>query len=283
MTRVSAGSTLTCSPMAAASDRGSAGRPGARGSKPEPSLSSVRRYSGCPPVSACSRRTTASSSDPVPSAAASDATSFRPRPASGICSRFCTLDSIRRAASSRRSPGPRCVTTVITGSTDSRRSMNVSASTDLRSAHCRSSMKIATGPVAACSLTTSSSLAPTANDETSGPVPPAGTTSRETRPAARSTWSTSPKSRSASAWSARAGSTVRPGPSASARQRRARAVFPSPGSPSMVTSHGCPAFTLATTSATRASSAARPTKTPSGGCRSCTRPPRSRQRCQRPG
>ena len=97
-------------------------------------------------------------------------------------------------------------------------------------------------------------------------------------PIARSSWSTSPKSRSASAGSARAEATLGPAPSASAsaRQRRASAVFPTPGSPSMATSHGCPASTLAMTSATRARSAVRPTKTPSGGgCRSRTRPPRS--------
>ncbi len=81
--------------MAAASDRGSSGRPGALGSKPEPSVSSVRRYSGCPPVSWYSRRTTSSSSDAVPSATASDATSSRPRPSNGIRSWFSTLDSIR--------------------------------------------------------------------------------------------------------------------------------------------------------------------------------------------
>ena len=106
-----------------------------------------------------------------------------------------------------------------------------------------------------------------------GPCPRAQSAGT-TPPAARSSWSTIPKSRSASAWSARADSTLRPG--ASARQRRARAVFPSPGSPSMATSHGCPASTRVMTSATRVSSAARPTKTSSGACRSCTRPPRSR-------
>ena len=60
----------------------------------------------------------------------------------------------------------------ITGSTDSRRNMNVRASTDLRSAHCRSSTTIATAPVACCSPTTSSNRAPTANDEVGEPVPP---------------------------------------------------------------------------------------------------------------
>ena len=268
--------------MAAASDGGSAALPGALGSKPEPSLSSVRRYSGCPPVSWCSRRTASSSSDSVPSAAASDATSSRRRPSSGICSRFSTPCSIRWAASSRRSPGPRYVTTVITGSTDNRRSMNVSASTDLRSAHCRSSIKIAIEPAASRSPTISSSRAPTANDETADPVPPAGMINWETSPAARSNWSMSPKSRSASAWSARASSTRKLTSSAPARQHRARAVFPTPGSPSMATSHGCPVATLAMTSVTWATSAARPTKTPCGGRRSCTRPPHSRPRPQPP-
>ena len=65
-------------------------------------------------------------------------------------------------------------------------------------------------------------------------------------------------------------STLSPG--TPARHRRARDVLPIPGSPSMATSHGCPACTRATTSATRASSAARPTNTSSGSCRSCTRP-----------
>jgi len=49
-------------------------------------------------------------------------------------------------------------------------------------------------------------------------------------------------------------------------------VFPLPGSPSMATSHGSPASIRVTTSATRASSAVRPTKTSSGTCRSCTPP-----------
>ena len=86
----------------------------------------------------------------------------------------------------------------ITGSTDSRRNMNVSASTDLRSAHCRSSTTIATGPVATRSPTTSSSRAPTANDEVADPAPPAGAAAGPA-PAARSSWPTIPKSRSASA------------------------------------------------------------------------------------
>ena len=81
--------------MAAASDRGSAWRPGDRGSKPEPSLSSVRRYSGWPPVLRYSRRATSSSSGSVPNAAASATTSLRPRPPSDRSSRFSTLDSIR--------------------------------------------------------------------------------------------------------------------------------------------------------------------------------------------
>ena len=100
---------------------------------------------------------------------------------------------------------------------------------------------------------------------------------RRSRPSARrppavlNNWSTIPKSRSASARLARACSTRKP--AAPARQRRARAVFPTPGSPSTATSHGSPASTRATTSATRASSAARPTNTSSGTCRFCTRPP----------
>ena len=170
-----------------------------------------------------------------------------------------------------------------TGSTDSRRSMNVRASADLRSAHCRSSMKIATELAASRSPTTSSSRAPTANDETAEPVPSGGATSWEAPPAARSSWSASPKSRSASACPARAASTLRLTLPAPARQRRARAVFPTPGSPSMATSHGCPASTMAMTSVTWASSATRPTKTPCGDRRSCTRPPRSRPRRQPPG
>ena len=52
-----------------------------------------------------------------------------------------------------------------TGSTDSRRNMNVRASADFRSTHCRSSITMASAPVASCSPTTSSSRAPTANDE----------------------------------------------------------------------------------------------------------------------
>ena len=49
-------------------------------------------------------------------------------------------------------------------------------------------------------------------------------------------------------------------------------VFPLPGSPSMATSYGSPASIRVTTSAIRASSAVRPTKTSSGTCRSCTPP-----------
>ena len=70
----------------------------------------------------------------------------------------------------------------MTGLTDSRRSMNVSASTDLRSAHCRSSTTIATGPAASCSPTTSSNRAPTANDE----IPLASPAAGKAPPAARS-------------------------------------------------------------------------------------------------
>ena len=187
---------------------------------------------------------------------------------------------------------------MITGSTDRRRNMKVSASTDARSAHCRSSIKITVGRPACSSPTTSSSRAPTANDET-GELACAADPISWIPPIARSSWSTRPRSRSASAGSARAEATLGPAPSASAsapasapapapasasaRQRRARAVFPTPGSPSMATSHGWPAFTLAMTSATRARSAVRPTKTPSGGgCRSRTRPPRSRPHLQPP-
>ena len=83
----------------------------------------------------------------------------------------------------------------ITGSTDSRRNMNVSASTDFRSAHCRSSMTIANAAAACCSPTTSSSPAPTENDEAA----PFGVAVGTMPPAARSSWSTIPKSRSASA------------------------------------------------------------------------------------
>ena len=147
--------------------------------------------------------------------------------------------------------------------------MNVKASTDVRSAHCKSSITIATAPVAASSPTISSSRAPIANDEAGEPVPVAAGTGWETSPAALSSCSTSPNSRSVSVWSARAESTLRP--VARARHRRARAVFPTPGTPSMATSQGSPASTRVTTSATRSSSAARPTKRSSGACRSCTR------------
>ena len=47
-----------------------------------------------------------------------------------------------------------------TGSTDSRRNMNVRASADLRSTHCRSSITMASAPVASCSPATSSSRNP---------------------------------------------------------------------------------------------------------------------------
>ena len=51
--------------MAAASDRGSASRPGARGSKSNPSLKRVRRYNGCPPVPLYSHWTVSSVTDPA--------------------------------------------------------------------------------------------------------------------------------------------------------------------------------------------------------------------------
>ena len=93
--------------MAAASDRGSASRPGARGSKSNPSLMRVRRYNGCPPVPRYSHWTVSSLTDPALSAAASEATSSGLSPPSSRGSRFSMLSSNRWAASSRRSLGPR--------------------------------------------------------------------------------------------------------------------------------------------------------------------------------
>ena len=169
------------------------------------------------------------------------------------------------------------MTTASTGSTDSRRSVNVRASTDMRSAHCRSSTTMATAPADCCPLTTSSNRAPAANDETGGAVPPvpaSASTGGAAPPAARSNWSTIPRSRSVSAGSARADSTFRS--AACARQCRTRDVFPMPGSPSMATSHGSPAWTRVMTSVIRAISADRPTKTSSGTGLCCTSPPHSR-------
>jgi hypothetical protein len=91
-------------------------------------------------------------------------------------------------------------------------------------------------PFAPCSPTTSSKYAPTAKDEAGEPFSFTGRTGPETSPAARSSWSTSPKSRSVSAWPSRAHSTRSPG--TPARHRRASDVFPIPGSPSKATSHG---------------------------------------------
>jgi hypothetical protein len=90
------------------------------------------------------------------------------------------------AVSLRRSLGPRWITTASTGSTESRRSMNVSASTDRLSAHCKSSIRMATAAWACCPPTTSSNRAPTANDEAAGPVPSAGSTGVQAFVAARS-------------------------------------------------------------------------------------------------
>ena len=97
-------------------------------------------------------------------------------------------------------------------------------------------------------------------------------TRREAAPAARSSWSTSPKSRSASAW-------LGPGRQhPQARRPRPGTAAPGPSSrprdrPRWPPATAVPSPPAAMTSATRASSAARPTKTSSGGCRSCTRPP----------
>ena len=93
--------------MAAASDRGSASLPGVRGSKSNPSLSSVRRYSGCPPVPRYSRWTASSSSGPVLSAAASDATSSGCSPLQRYAQPVLHAQQHPLAASSRRWPGPR--------------------------------------------------------------------------------------------------------------------------------------------------------------------------------
>ena len=80
-------------------------------------------------------------------AAARAATSSSPSPPSGMSSRFSTLRSIRCAAWPSRSSEPLYTTTARTGSTDSRRSMKVRASTDRLSAHCRLSTSSATAPV----------------------------------------------------------------------------------------------------------------------------------------
>ena len=135
---------------------------------------------------------------------------------------------------------------------------------------------------ACCSPTTSSNRAPTANDEAPSRSRPRAGPAAPTPPAARSSWSTSPKSRSVSAWSARADSTLRP--AAWARQRRARAVFPTPGSPSMATSHGCPGLRPGRRPP-------RPGRVPPPGPRkhqaatgrSCTRPPHSLVTSATPG
>ena len=222
-----------------------------------------------------SRWTASSSSGPAVSAVASDATSAGPSPPSGTSSRFSTLD---------QHPLRRLVQAVAGPAVDHDGDDRVDRQPPQ---HERQRLRrLAVGPLQIIDhdrhrpgglllSTTSSSRAPTANDEAAGPAPPAAAGPPGCRlwpPVAAGRRHRSPDRPRPG----RRGPTAPSGRVALARQRRARAVFPTPGSPSMATSHGCPASTWVMTSATCASSAARPTKTSSGGCRSCTHPPHSR-------
>ena len=156
--------------MAAASDRGSASLPGVRGSKSEP-LAQQRAQVQRVPAGALvqpldglvvqrSRRERGGQRRDL----------IRVQPAQWYAQPVLDAQQHPLCRLVQTVAGPAVGHHGGTGSTDSRRSVNVSASTDLRSAHCRSSITMATAP--RVSPTTSSKRAPAANDETGSPVPP---------------------------------------------------------------------------------------------------------------
>ena len=145
--RVSSGKTASWSPMANASDAGTVTCPSSGRSQLSRSPSTVCKYSVWPPVLSNKRSRTRRSSPSTPRAAARGSTSSNRNPVKATRERRSTLKSIRRRTSSRRSRSPRSVAMINTGSTESRRSINEMASTELRSAHCTSSITITSGPL----------------------------------------------------------------------------------------------------------------------------------------